>query len=203
MSKRVYISADYSENDGDRNVIDELHKWADDNLHKIDFADTAKVVSGSVSDNSDCRICDLKKEFNEQINASSIVIFIIGDKTKSRTAGSSCPRNKDGYSNSYCTPYKENCKGLKHCKHIIVTSPDSNGDIGYINTYSYLRHEFEEAVKRNKTIIILYNSLYDMPSWLPSYMNDYKEDAHHFWIKNTNGDRVGDYQYVKKALGYV
>lgn len=29
MSKRVYISADYSENDGDRSVINELHKWAE------------------------------------------------------------------------------------------------------------------------------------------------------------------------------
>ena len=27
MSKRVYISADYSENDGDRDVINELHTW--------------------------------------------------------------------------------------------------------------------------------------------------------------------------------
>ena len=27
MSKRVYISADYSESNGDRAVVDELHKW--------------------------------------------------------------------------------------------------------------------------------------------------------------------------------
>ena len=31
MSKHVYISADYSENDGDRDVVDELHKWGKDN----------------------------------------------------------------------------------------------------------------------------------------------------------------------------
>lgn len=29
MSKRVYISADYSENDGDRDVINELHTWGE------------------------------------------------------------------------------------------------------------------------------------------------------------------------------
>lgn len=50
----------------------------------------AKVVSGSVSNGSDCRPCDLKKEFNNQINASSAVIIVIGDKTKYRTAGSNC-----------------------------------------------------------------------------------------------------------------
>ena len=67
MSKRVYISADYSESNGDRAVVDELHKWGKDKLHKVDYVDTAEVVSGSVSENPDCRPCDLKKEFNSQI----------------------------------------------------------------------------------------------------------------------------------------
>lgn len=49
MSKRVYISADYSILNGDRDVVDELHRWGNDNLHKVDYVDTAKVVSGSVS----------------------------------------------------------------------------------------------------------------------------------------------------------
>ena len=64
MSKRVYISADYSELNGDREVVDELHKWGNDVLHKVDYVDTAEVVSGSVSADPDCRPCDLKKEFN-------------------------------------------------------------------------------------------------------------------------------------------
>ena len=36
----------------------------------------AKVVSGSVSVDDDCRPCDLKAEFNRQINASSSANFI-------------------------------------------------------------------------------------------------------------------------------
>ena len=60
MSKRVYISADYSESNGDRAVVDELHKWGKDKLHKVDYVDTAEVVSGSVSENPDCRPSDLK-----------------------------------------------------------------------------------------------------------------------------------------------
>ena len=37
MSKQVYISADYSENDGDREVVKELNKLGQDNLHKVDL----------------------------------------------------------------------------------------------------------------------------------------------------------------------
>ena len=75
MSKRVYISADYSVNNGDRDVVDELHKWGNDNLHKVNYVDTAKVVSGSVSNDPDCRPCELKKEFNNQINASLLLVI--------------------------------------------------------------------------------------------------------------------------------
>lgn len=108
MSKRVYISADYADGDGDRNVVEELNKWGQDKLHKVDFVDMAKVVSGSVSSTPDCRICDLKAEFNRQINASSAVVFVVGDKTACRKAGSSCYRcSRDQWACS-CTPYKDN-----------------------------------------------------------------------------------------------
>lgn len=48
MSKRVYISADYSKNNGDCNVVDELHKWGEDDYHKVDYCDTDEVVSGRI-----------------------------------------------------------------------------------------------------------------------------------------------------------
>lgn len=104
MSKQVYISADYSMYDGDRDVVEELNKWGSDNLHKVDFIDMSKVASGSVSKDSDCRICDLKREFNRQINASSAVIFVVGDKTASRTAGSACRRAGNDQLLCDCTP---------------------------------------------------------------------------------------------------
>lgn len=202
MSKRVYISADYSENDGDRDVINELHTWGEDNKHKVDYVDTAQVVSGSVSNDKDCRPCDLKKEFNAQIYASSAVIFVVGDKTASRTAGSSCKRISDG-EECDCTPYKQNANGTSICKIYGETStPGPNDDVGIINAYSYLKHEFMQAKKKNKTIIVVYNSLNKQSKWLPSYMKEYEEDAHPFWKKNDAGKKVGDYQYIKKALGY-
>lgn len=202
MGKRVYISADYSPDDGDRDVVDELHRWSEDNRYLVDYVDTAQVVSGSVSDDPDCRPCDLKAEFNKQINASSAVIFIIGDKTASRTAGCSFRRLSEG-EYCACTPYKQNASGSTVCKIYGETyTPGPNEDVGKINAYSYLKHEFEQAKKKNKTIIVVYNACRRQPSWLPSYMSDYEDDAHPFWKYNESGNRVGDYSYIKSALGF-
>ena len=144
MSKRVYISADYDFLDGDRDVVDELNKWGSDDLHKVDFIDMSKVVSGSVSEEEDCRICDLRDEFNHQINASSAAIFVVGDKTGSRTAGSGCERTSKKQEECTCTPYKQNSSGTKSCKVSNLCTPGENDDVGGINRYSYLRHEFEQ-----------------------------------------------------------
>ncbi len=202
MSKQVYISADYSEYDGDRDVVDELNKWGSDDLHKVDFIDMSKVASGSVSEDSDCRICDLKQEFNKQINASSVVIFVVGDKIALRTAGSACARASDAQSSCSCTPYKQNTNGTKPCKVSFTSTPGENDDVGCINTYSYLKHEFKQAEKRNKTIVVVYNSLRKESNWLPSYMKNYEDDARPFWTKDSRGDKVGDYSYIKEVLGF-
>ncbi len=84
-----------------------------------------------------------------------------------------------------------------------VFIPGEDDDISEINAYSYLRHEFEQAKKRKKTIIILYNSLKKESSWLPSYMKEYDILAQPFWIKNTWNEKVGNYAYIKQVLGFV
>ena len=202
MSKQVYISADYSPSDGDRNVVETLNQWGRDDYHKVEFIDMSKVSSGSVSNEPDCRICDLKREFNHQINASSAVIIVIGNKTATRTAGSSCDRNgKDQYS-CWCTPYKQNTNGTKMCKVAFTSTPSPGDDLGNINRYSYLRHEFEQAKRKGKTIIVVYNSTRQEPSWLPAYMKEYATIARPFWIINALGMKVGNYTYIKEVLGF-
>ena len=52
--KNVYISADYDEKSGDREVADLLNIWGKDEKHKVCFVDTAKVAKGSVSKDLDC-----------------------------------------------------------------------------------------------------------------------------------------------------
>jgi hypothetical protein len=203
MSKQVYISADYSENRGDRDVVSVLNQWGTDNQHKVDFLDMSRVVSGSISNDPDCRSCDLKQEFNRQINASSAVIFVVGDNTASRTAGSGCQRVTNSQINCSCTPYKQNTNGSRSCKVYQMFSPGVDDDVGNINIYSYLQHEFEQAKKRKKPIVVVYNSLRKESNWLPSYMRDYESNAQPFWSKNDYGEKVGNYAYIKQMLGYA
>ena len=200
MKKQIYISADYSKESGDRDVVDTLNGWSNDKLHSIEFVDMAKVVSGSVAQDSDCRPCDLKKEFNRQINASSIVICVVGDKTASRKGGSECSRVKTNQFYYPCTPYKQNTNGSKFCNKNGYYLPSS--DVKEINSYSYLRHEFEQAKNKNKTIIILYNSTRNELSWLPSYMKGYEASAIPFWVIDNYGRKIGNYFKVKEVLGY-
>lgn len=202
MNKRVYISADYAPDDGDQDVVDVLHQWGKDDKHKTNFVDTAQVSSGSVSEDEDCRPCDLKAEFNSQINASSAVIIVVGNKTSSRKAGIGCERHFKRQSECNCTPYKQNTNGTKDCKVKKTYNTCSTGNVGCINSYSYLQHEFEQAKKKKKTIIVVYNSLYKQSGWLPNYLSDYEDVAQPFWIKNVLGNKVGNYQFIKKALGY-
>lgn len=201
MSIRIYISSDYDEGNGDRAVVEEFYRWNDSKRHSLDFQDLAKVVSGSVSNQPNCRICDLKKEFNSQINCCSAVIFVVGDKTKYRKAGSYCDRCNKEQLQCECTPYKENPNGTKPCKVKSTSTPRPGEDVGSINRYSYLEHEFRQAERKNKKIVIVYNSLNKYPSWLPSYMSDYEDVAIPFWIKDANDNKIGDYDSIKSALG--
>ena len=148
ISKRIYISADYDSDSGDRAVVDELEKWAIDSRRNVTFVDMAKVVSGTIANDPDCRACDLKEEFNRQINASSIVIMVVGDKTATRTAGSACRRLDQAQLSCSCTPYKQNSGGKKSCK--VGATCGSQADVGSINSYSYLQHEYEQAEKGTK-----------------------------------------------------
>lgn len=200
--KRVYISADYDPNDGDREVVEILNSWGQDNRRVVEFVDMSKVTSGTVANNPDCRICDLKAEFNAQINASSTVLFVVGNKTASRRAGSLCERCSKNQVECQCTPYKANATGQKPCKVSSTITPGENDNVGNINSYSYLRHEFEQAKKKNKNIVIVYNSLRNESSWFPSYMLGYEDYAFPFWVYNESGNRVGNYQRVKDALGF-
>jgi len=201
MSKQVYISADYDESAGDREVVKQLKQWSNDNRYSLEFVDMAEVRKGTVANDPDCRICDLKAEFNRQINASSAVIFIVGDKTKTRTAGNTCERYFKIQYDCTCTPYKKNSEGSKSCKVGNRAAVGQIEDFNPVNCLSYLHHEFMQSICKNKPYIIIYNSSRKEEMWLPDYMTKYKEVAVPFW-KYENGVRKGNYQLVKDALGF-
>ena len=101
-----------------------------------------------------------------------------------------------------CTPYKQNTNGSKPCRVSVTCEVGPDDDVGCINSYSYLRHEFEQAKKRKKRIIIVYNSTRCENSWLPSYMNGYENNAFPFWYINACGQKFGNYQRIKEVLGF-
>lgn len=94
-----------------------------------------------------------ENKFNRQINASSAVIFVVGDMTGSHTARSGCARAAKNQGQCTCTPYKQNTNGIKACKIFSTSTPSDNEDYGYINKYSYLRHEFEQAKRRKRRLL--------------------------------------------------
>ena len=67
--KHVYISADYDPNDGDQEVVEILNAWGKDNKHLVELVDMAKVASGTVANDPDCRIINscsyLRHEFEQ------------------------------------------------------------------------------------------------------------------------------------------
>lgn len=116
-------------------MIDELNKWNNDNKYLLDFTDTAQVTSGSVSNNSDCRPCDLKREFNRQINASSAVIFIIGFRHLVLPETNNKNMNKEHYS----TRIGDGPAGIKKtsiCEQFLVQYPISDMETVLANVYS-------------------------------------------------------------------
>ena len=38
--------------------------------------------------------------------------------------------------------------------------------------------------------------------WLPSYMKGYESIAHPFWKRNAFGEKTGDYDFIKRELGF-
>lgn len=130
------------------------------------------------------------------------MIFIVGNLTAIRMAGGACERADRDQIECLCTPYKQNTKGSKKCKVSSTFTPGENDDVGNINSYSYLRHEFEQAKRKKKNIIIVYNSTRNETSWLPQYMSGYDEIAKPFWKLDDYGKRVGDYSHIKDVLGF-
>ena len=90
----------------------------------------------------------------------------------------------------------------KFCKKSLIGYYGYNIDVNEINSYSYLRHEFEQAKKKDKQIIIVYNSTRNESNWLPTYMKGYESYAMPFWIVDYYGRKVGNYTKIKEVLGY-
>lgn len=161
MSKRVFVSADWKEpfdsHSWDKEVVDRIRKWKNDNRYGVDIICTDDVHK-SVTENSDCRRCDIKEECRRYINSSSVVVFVVGDNTASKKAGAcdsiSCSPAYSGQQKSYCKYFLN--------ENFANPFPGSR-------EMSYLQYEITTAVLTGKSIVLVYNSVYRQESWIPSW----------------------------------
>lgn len=157
MSKRVFVSADWKEpfdsHSWDKEVVDRIRKWKDDNRYGVDLICTDDVHN-SVTGKSDCRRCDIKEECGKYIKSSSVVIFVVGDNTARKQAGAcdgvSCSPAYSGLQKKYCKSYLPN-------------------QISNWKEMSYLEYEITRTVLEKKDIILVFNSVYKQESWIPAW----------------------------------
>ncbi|WP_302625966.1 hypothetical protein [uncultured Eubacterium sp.] len=197
MSKRVFVSADWKEpfdsHSWDKEVVDRIRKWKYDSRYGVDLICTDDVHK-SVTENSDCRRCDIKEECGRYIKSSSVVIFVVGDNTASKKAGAcdsiSCSPAYSGQQKSYC----------KYFYNKSFANPFSGG-----REMSYLQYEITTAVLAGKSIVLVYNSVYRQESWIPGWYKSLLRNCNvkelcrvAFWKDNSHTQDC--YQDIKSYL---
>lgn len=78
---RTYIAADW---DGDRDVVEQLHKWNDSNYWGLSFPDAHDLQQSRDSSLP----CSIKSSLKKRMDGSKRFVLIVGDSTNSVTKGS-------------------------------------------------------------------------------------------------------------------
>jgi len=158
MRTKVYVSADWKEpfdkHSSDKEVVNRIRQWGYDSRYGVDITCTDNVHN-SVTNDDDCRRCDIKNECRSQILKSDIIVFVVGDKTATKNAGPCDGR--------YCSPAYSG-EEKKYCNRNFLLDP-----IDTWKDMSYLEFEISTAVLFRKPILIVYNSVYHQESWIPSW----------------------------------
>ena len=78
---RTYIAADW---DGDRDAVDQLHKWNDSDYWGLSFTDAHNLQQSRDSSLP----CSIKSSLKERMDHSKRFVLIVGDSTDTVTKGS-------------------------------------------------------------------------------------------------------------------
>lgn len=97
MSRRTktYIAADWT---GDKDAVEQLHKWNDSNYWGLSFNDAHEITQSSDSSQN----CSIKASLRRRLDVSKTFVLIVGNGTKTRRAGECnyCYKTKDCGSSS-------------------------------------------------------------------------------------------------------
>jgi len=165
---KTYIAGEWS---GDKNAVDQLHKWNDSNHLGLSFTDAHDLTQardGSLN-------CNIKSSLGLRLDVSKTFVLIIGSNTKSVRSGS-C---------QYCdslNSYTNSCARGKS-----------------VDYRSYIEYECEKAIRDELKIVVLYNAATVNKSNCPDTIKNvgthvamqYRKDGSNYW----------NYQAVKDAIG--
>ena len=166
---KTYLAGDWT---GDKNLIDELHKWNDSKHWNLHFVDAHKEIQAR----DDSLFCTVKKSLSERLNMSKTFVLVVGSGTLRLTKGS-C---------RYCKSYDSYHKSCHR---------------GYSVDYrSYIDYECEKAKSDISKIVVIYNyasvdrskcptSLRYTGTHIPGY---YFENGQAYWNYSAIRDAIMD-----------
>lgn len=164
---KTYIAADWT---GDKDAIDQLHKWNDGEHWGLSFNDAHDLQQAR----DDSLNCSIKKSLRSRLNATKTFVLIVGSDTASLKSGG-C--HLCGSYNSY----------TKSCARLYS-----------VDYRSYIEYECDCAIADKIKIIVLYNAATVDKSKCPDAVKGcgihkamcYYRDGKYYW----------DYPTVKTAL---
>ena len=177
---KTYLAGDW---DGDKDLVDQLHSWNDNEHLALNFTDVHDLTSSSDNSNN----CSIKRSLRQRLNLSKTFVLIVGRNTKGLRSGSCalCPNYSKGLYGiaPYCKRSKFNC----------------------IDYRSFVDYECEMALKdykegKIKNIIVIYNGLLNVDkSRCPNCLKDVGVHIASD-ITKSDGKRYWAYQNIKNAI---
>lgn len=165
---KTYIAADWT---GDRDAVDQLHKWNDSDRWSLCFADAHDLTQAR--DNS--LNCSIKASLKQRLDVSKTFVLIVGEKTKDLRSGS-C---------EYCNSYNS------------WTCSCARGHS--VDYRSYIEYECDKAVEAGMKIVVLYNSTSVDKSKCPTKVK-YSGNHIAMCYRGYDGRIYWNYQAVRDAL---
>jgi hypothetical protein len=164
---KTYIAAEW---DGDKDAVEQLHKWNDSDHWELSFRDAHKVTQAK----DESLNCSIKTSLSKRFDVSKTFVLIVGADTKTVRSGS-C---------QYCDSYKSRTVSCER---------------GYsVDFRSYIEYECDKAIRDNLKIVVLYNAATVDKSKCPEATKNvgthvamrYYEKREYYW----------DYQAVKRSI---
>jgi len=164
---KTYIAADWT---GDKDAIDQLHKWNDSDYWSLSFTDAHDLTQARDSSLN----CSIKSSLALRLDASKTFVLIVGSNTKTVRSGS-CQ-----YCNSYNSRTSACARGMT------------------VDYRSYIEFECEKAIRDGLKIVVLYNAATVNKSKCPDVIK--YEGTHVAMCYIKDGEYYWDYQAVKDAI---